>query len=207
MNSRLPFSLVLGAGLLCAPLLRAQENPLNDPDLQDALKQAKELQKGSTPAKMSDLKKQADQIAAEQGNDEAQEKQKRQAALQKQLEAPGPVALPDWTPATPQFTAAGPLAKKIVEDQVKIVRTGTSPLTPEEILKAWQAEMDANPLKRYYEHGYDHGTFMPTTTRLYVYMRPDRRQTLTLKAVRERGEKITHIDISLNLLAPGDDGE
>ena len=48
---------------------------------------------------------------------------------------------------------------------------------------------------------------MPTTTRLYVYTRPDRRQTLTLKAIREQGEKITHIDISLNLLAPGDDGE
>src|SRR5450432_3196685 len=79
MNLRLPFSLVLGVGLFCAPLLHAQENPLNDPDLQDALKQAKELQKGSTPAKMSDLKKQADQIAAEQGNDEAQEEQKQKA--------------------------------------------------------------------------------------------------------------------------------
>lgn len=193
--------------LLVVPLARAQEDPLKDPDLQEALKQAQELQKNSTPAKMSDLKKKADEITAEQAAGEKQEDQKRKAALQKQLEAPGPVALPDWTPATPQFTVTGSLAKKIVEDEVKIVLTGTSPLTPEEILKAWQSAMDANPLKLYYEHGYDHGTFMATTTRLYVYTRPDRRQTLMLKAVRDRKEKVTHINISLNLLEPGADGE
>ena len=46
MNSKLsPLVLSLVAALLLAPFGRAQENPLNDPDLQDALKQAQELQK------------------------------------------------------------------------------------------------------------------------------------------------------------------
>ena len=57
---------------------------------------------------MSDLKKQADEIQAQQ----KQEEEKEKAALQKQLAAPGPVALPDWTPATPQLHAAGAAKRK-----------------------------------------------------------------------------------------------
>ncbi len=67
----------------------AQEDALKDPDLQEMLKEAKELQKESdsakSPVKMSDLKKQADEIQAQQ----KQEEEKEKAALQKQLAGAG----------------------------------------------------------------------------------------------------------------------
>jgi hypothetical protein len=68
----------------------------------------------------------AKQEAARQEEQEKREKEKLQAALKKQLEAPGPVVLPDWTPATPEFKAAGAPARKIVDDEVRIVQSGTS---------------------------------------------------------------------------------
>ncbi len=82
---------------------------------------------------------QAKEEEARQEQEEKREKEKLQAALKKQLEAPGPVVLPDWTPATPEFKAAGAPARKIVDDEVKIVQTGTSSLTPEKIADNWQA--------------------------------------------------------------------
>jgi hypothetical protein len=39
------FSILAISCLLFAPLLRAQENPLNDPDLKEMLKEAQEMQK------------------------------------------------------------------------------------------------------------------------------------------------------------------
>ena len=62
-----------------------------------------------------------------------------QAALKKHLEAPGPVMLPDWIPATPEFKAAGAPARKIVDDEVRIVQTGMSSLTPKELADSWEA--------------------------------------------------------------------
>jgi uncharacterized membrane protein (DUF106 family) len=40
-----PVTILVIIGLLSAPLLRAQENPLNDPDLKEMLKEAQEMQK------------------------------------------------------------------------------------------------------------------------------------------------------------------
>src|SRR5207248_5114564 len=75
--------------------------------------------------KMPDVKKQLEEVNKE----EAKEK----AALQKQLETPGPLALPDWTPKVPQFEPTGPVSRKIVSDEVNIIQTATSPLTPAEL--------------------------------------------------------------------------
>jgi len=55
----------------------------------DAIQQATEVAK-KMGVKMPDVKKQLEEVNKE----EAKEK----AALQKQLEAPGLLALPDWTP-------------------------------------------------------------------------------------------------------------
>src|SRR5438874_12023515 len=111
------FSFLVISCLLFAPLLRAQDNPLNDPDLKEMLKEAqemrkeaKELQKQSptsqdTKKKLADMLSQAKEEEArqeEQEEQEKREKEKLQAALKKQLEAPGPVVLRDWTPATPE---------------------------------------------------------------------------------------------------------
>src|SRR5438105_9613925 len=143
------FSFLVISCLLFAPLLCAQHNPLNDPDLKEMLKEAQEMQKEAkklenpaapdTKKKLAEMLSQAKEEEARQEQEEKREKEKLQAALKKQLEAPGPVMLPDWTPATPEFKAAGAPAKKIVDDEVRIVQTGTSPLIPGKIADNWEA--------------------------------------------------------------------
>src|SRR5207245_11431287 len=108
------------------PLLQAQDDKEVDEAVQQATGAAKKM-----GVKMPDVKQQLEEIDKE----EAKEK----AALQKQLEAPGPVALPDWTPKVPQFKPAGPATKKIVDDEVDIIVTGTSPLTPAQLGDSWEA--------------------------------------------------------------------
>jgi hypothetical protein len=136
--------------LFLTQFLRAQENPLNDPDLKEMLKQAQEMQKQAnefqkqnptspdTKKKLAEMLSQAKEEEARQEQQEKREKEKLQTALKKQLEAPEPVVLPDWTPATPEFKAAGAPTKKIVDDQVRIVQTGTSTLTPEKLADSWE---------------------------------------------------------------------
>lgn len=98
---------VLVVWLLVAASVRAQDNPLDDPDLQQLLKQAQEMQKGArelqknsgslnTRKKLADMEAMAKQEATRQEQEEKQEKEELQAALKKQLDAPGPVAFPDW---------------------------------------------------------------------------------------------------------------
>ena len=141
---------VLVAWLLFATSGRAQDNPLADPDLQQLLKQAQEMQKNArdlqkspgspdTRKKLADMEAMAKEQAAQQEQEEKDEKEKLQAALKKQLEAPGPVAFPDWTPVTPEFKPAGMPTKKLIDEEVKIVQTGTSSLTQEKIADSWQA--------------------------------------------------------------------
>ena len=144
--------------LLLALSTRAQDgNPLEDPDLKAALKQAQEMQKNArelqknpgsldTRKKIADMEAAAKAEEARQEQEEKHEKEKLQAALQKQLEAPGPVTLPDWTPATPQFHAAGKPTKKIVDEEVKIIQTGTSSLTPKELADGWESAAEAKNL-------------------------------------------------------------
>src|SRR4030095_9445590 len=136
---------VLVVWLLFAASVRAQDNPLNDPDLKQMLKEAQEMQKQAnelqkqnptspdTKKKLTEMLSQAKKEEARQEEQEKSEKKKLQSAQKKQLEAPGPVVLPDWTPATPEFKAAGVLARKIVDEEVRIVSTGASSLTPEKI--------------------------------------------------------------------------
>jgi type II secretory pathway component PulM len=107
------FSILAISCLLFAPLLRAQENPLNDPDLKEMLKEAQEMQKEAkelqkqnpasrdTKKKLAEMLSQAKEEEGRQEKQEKREKEKVQTALKKQLEAPGPIVLPDWTLATP----------------------------------------------------------------------------------------------------------
>jgi hypothetical protein len=100
MNSRYPaFVLLLAIWLALTPLLHAQDT---DKDVDDAIQQAADAAK-KMGVKMPDVKKQPEEVDKEEA--------KQKAALQKQLEAPGPVALPDWTPKVPQFKPTGPAAK------------------------------------------------------------------------------------------------
>jgi hypothetical protein len=193
-------SYVAGSFLL-AHFAFAQEDPLKDPDLQKMLKEAQELQKESgatkSPVKMSDLKKQADEIQEQQKQEELKEK----AALQKQLAAPGPVALPGWTPATPQLHATGAAAKKIVDDEVRIVQTGTSPLTPKELGDAWEAAIAGKEINRSRNNITSNGA--PTVV-LFLSTRTEPREEVRMEASREANGKITEINISSPLPNPED---
>jgi hypothetical protein len=206
------FSILAISCLLFVPLLRAQENPLNDPDLKEMLKEAQEMQKESkelqkqnpttqdTKKKLSEMLSQAKEEEARQEEQEKREKEKLQAALKKQLEAPGPVVLPDWTPTTPEFKAAGAPARKIVDDEVKIVQTGTSSLTPEKIADSWQAAATAaNDLNQSLNKINVNGKI---TRILFLSTRTDPREELELEASRERDGKVTQVEISSPLPKP-----
>jgi hypothetical protein len=189
MNSNfVPITLFLSAALTLSPLANAQES---DPDLDKALKQAEEQSK-RMGIKMPDVKAQL----AEVEQDEAKEK----AALQKQLEAPGPVALPDWAPKVPQFTADGPARKKLIYDQVKIVVTGTSPLTPAELGDAWDAAR-TEKMNRTRNNNSSNET---KSVMLELTLR-DTDQKVRLEATRAPAEKITHISVSSPLPKPDEE--
>ena len=200
------FSFLTISCLLVVPFLRAQDNPLNDPDLKAMLKEAQEMQKEArelqkqnpasqdTKKKLADMLSQAKEEEARQEEQEQREKQKLQAALKKQLEAPGPIVLPDWTPSTPEFKAAGAPTRKIVEDEVRIVQTGTSSLTPEKIADRWQAAATAaNNLNQSLNRISVNGKI---TRILFLSTRTDPRQEVELEASREPDSKITQVEIS-----------
>jgi hypothetical protein len=203
---------VLVVWLLFAASVRAQDNPLNDPDLKEMLKEAQEMQKEAkelqqqnptspdTKKKLAEMLSQAKEEAARQEQEEKNEKEKLQAALKKQLDAPGPVVLPDWTPATPEFKAAGAPVRKIVTDEVRIVQTGTSSLTPEKIADRWQAAANAaNNLNQSLNKINVNGKI---TRILFLSTRTDPRQEVELEASREPDSKITQVEISSPLPKP-----
>ena len=195
---------------LTAPLC-AQDNPLDDPDLKEMLRQAQEMQKNvsglqknptslDARKKLAEMEAEAKKEAARQEQEEQREKEKLQAALKKQLEAPGPVTLPDWTPATPQFKANGPPTKKIVDEEVKIIQTGTSPLTPKELADSWEAAAQgANNLN----HGRNNiSVNQKLTTIIFLSTRTDPVQKVELEASREPTSKITNVEISSPMPKP-----
>src|SRR6516162_1348125 len=201
--------------LVFIPSMRGQDNPLNDADLKKMLKEAEEMQKAATelskknpPAskeKMAELEAQAKSEQARMETEEKLAKEKLQAALKKQLEEPGPVVLPDWTPATPEFKAAGAPARKIVDDQVKIVQSGTSSLTPEKIADSWQAAANArNNLNQSLNKINVNGKI---TRILFLSTRTDPWQEVELEASREPESKITQVKISSPLPKPEIDSE
>jgi hypothetical protein len=193
--------------LLFSASVRAQDNPMNDPDLQQLLKQAQEMQKSAknpgsldTRKKLADMEAMAKQEATRQEQEEKDEKEKLQAALKKQVDAPGPVAFPDWMPATPEFKPAGKPAKKLVDEEVKIVQTGTSSLTPEKIAESWQAAAAAaNNLNQSLNKMNVNGKI---TRILFLSTRTDPRQEVELEASREPDSKVTQIEISSPLPKP-----
>ena len=141
-----------------------------------------------TRKKLAEMEAMAKQEAAQQEQEEKDEKEKLQAALKKQLDAPGPVAFPDWTPVTPEFKPAGKPAKKLVDEEVKIVQTGTSSLTPEKIAETWQAAATAaNNLNQSLNKINVNGKI---TRILFLSTRTDPRQEVELEASREPDSKL-----------------
>jgi hypothetical protein len=187
MNSRfVAFVFLLFASLVLTPLLYAQDT---DKETDDAIQQATDAAK-KMGVKMPDVKKQLEEVDKE----EAKEK----AALQKQLEAPGPVALPDWTPKVPEFRPGGPVSKKIVGDEVNIIQTGTSTLTPAELGDSWE-RAKGDTLNSSRTNASYNDTKVVT---IYLSTRQEPLQSVVLEAKRAPEEKITHVTISSPLPKP-----
>jgi ribosomal protein L12E/L44/L45/RPP1/RPP2 len=196
--------LLAAFGVIAGPI-RGAEDPLKDPDLQEMLKEAKELEKQAgpaKPAKLSDLKKQADEIAAEQKKEEAKEKAALKKRLEKQLAEPEPTKFPDWMPATPEFKAAGAPSKKIVDDEVRLIQTGTSSVKPRDLLTSWEKAVEGKPLNHFSNDTTSNGD---VTTRLDISTRNETREKVVLEAKRGANEKITQITIASPMPKP--DGE
>ena len=191
--------------LLFATSIRAEENPMDDPDLQQLLKQAQEMQKssGSPDArkKLAEMEAMAKEQAAQQEQEEKQEKEKLQAALKKQLDAPGPVAFPDWTPVTPEFKPAGKPTKKLVDEEVKIVQTGTSLLTPEQLADSWESATVVK--EKNLSRGRNNLNVNGKITRiLSLSTQTDPVERVELEASREPNSKVTQVEISSPLPKP-----
>ena len=203
---------VLVVWLLFATSARAQDNPLEDPDLQQLLKQAQEMQKNArdlqkspgspdTRKKLAEMEAMAKEQAAQQEQEEKEEKEKLQAALKKQLEAPGPVAFPDWTPVTPEFKPAGKPAKKLVDEEVKIVQTGTSSLTPEQLADSWESATVVK--EKNLSRGRNNLNVNGKITRiLSLSTQTDPVEKVELEASREPKSKVTQVEISSPLPKP-----
>ena len=213
MNSKLrAFSFFFSICFLFAPPLRAQEDATNDSDLTKMMKEAEQMQKEAAdiqkknpPApdakkKLAEMEAEAKAEAARQEEQEKQEKAQFQAALKKQLEAPGPTSLPDWTPSTPQFKATGSLTKKIVDDEVKLIQTGTSTLTPKELADGWEAAATAAGNLNHIRNNISSNGNL--TTIMFLSTRTDPVQKVELEARRAPEEKITQVTISSPLPKP-----
>ena len=171
-------------------------------------KQTNELNKKYPPAskeKLAELAAQSQRMAAEAEAKEKRDQEKLQTALKKQLEEPGPVVLPDWTPATPQFKAAGAPTRKIVDDEVRIIQTGTSSLTPKELADGWEAAaVAANNLNHSRSNNNVNGKI---TMLMFLSTRSDPVQEVKLEASREPDSKITQVEISSPLPKPDIESE
>jgi hypothetical protein len=103
-------------------------------------------------------------------------------------------------PPTPEFKPAGKPTKKVVDEEVKIVQTGTSSVDPEKIADSWQtAATAANNLNQSLNKLNVNGKI---TRILFLSTRTDPRQEIELEASREPGSKITEVEISSPLPKP-----
>jgi hypothetical protein len=145
---------------------------------------------------MPDVKK----MMAEDAQEEAKEQAKAKAKMQAAISAPGPVAFPNWTPKIPEFTPAGPVAKKIVDDVAQIVQTGTSPLSPVALADEWEKfKADKYQLSRM------NSNINETITQTVTFRElEDPHQEVTMKATRKPREKITQVTLSAPLPTPAE---
>lgn len=173
-----------------------------DDEIDAAMKQAMKqtMENANKPASKADMKKLEQEAKAQSDKAEADnkaEEAKQKAAAQAVVDAKGPTSFPDWTPQVPQFTPAGPPARKLVDGEPKIVQTGTSTLSPEALCDAW--DKFTNP-KFSHERG---GSEINHNADLYVsYRNSEDNGTVRLEAERKAGGKLTHVTISSPLAIP-----
>src|SRR5256886_5369071 len=180
----LPF--VFPFALMLARLANAQDT---DKETEAALRQASEAAK-KMGIEMPNVKKMLEEDAKEEAK----------AKVQAAISAPGLVAFPDWTPKIPEFTPAGPAAKKVVDDVLQIVQTGTSPLTPVALADAWEKFKNDK-----YQFSRMRSNINKTITQTVTFRELEEpHQEVTMEATREPREEITHVTLSAPLPTPAE---
>jgi hypothetical protein len=187
--------------LFFAALALVTATPLfaQDDDIDAQIKKAMENPNKPAPKNpnMKQMEKEAMADIAKAEAEEKAEAAKQKAAAQALVDVKGPVALPDWTPQVPQFTPSGPVTRKLVDGEPKIILTGTSPLPPAALADAW--DKFSNP-KFSHERT---GSEMNHSVDLFVSFRNSEDNTeVKLEAERKAGAKLTHVTISSPLKAP-----
>ncbi len=164
-----------------------------DDDIDAQIKKVMENPNAPAASK-ADMKKLQDQAMSQIKQAEAENKaedDQKKAALEKLVDQKGPATLPDWMPQVPQFTPAGPASRKIVEGEARIVQTGTSPLSPDQIADEW--DKFKNPKFSHERTGSD----INHSVDLFVtYRRSEDNSEVKLEAERKAGGKITHVTLS-----------
>src|SRR5438067_3930033 len=169
-----------------------------DDDIDAAMKKA--MENANKPASKADMKKLEQQAKAQIDEAEAEnkaEETKQKAAAQAVVDAKGPTSFPDWTPTVPQFTPAGPPARKLVDGQPKVIQTGTSTLSPGALCDEW----DKFKREKFsHERG---GSEINHNADLYVSYRNGEDNTeVRMEAERKAGGKATRVTISSPLPVP-----
>lgn len=212
MNSktRLVFLLVAAVCWSDGRNLRAQkEKESPDADLAKMMDVANQMQKeaektnpagdANKPKKsMAELQEMAKQQTAAMERSEKLRKEKMDAALKKQLAAPGPVEFPAWAPKFPEMKADGPVARKIIDEQVCTILSGTSPLTPAQLGDAWEKEKtDKINISRSNNIFNDLKQVI-----IYVQSRESDDGEVRMEAERRADDKVTRIKITSPLPKP-----
>lgn len=171
-------------------------------------KEANEMQKtnpSANPGKkksMAELQAEAKQQVAQMDREEKLEKAKQDAALKKQLATSGPAVFPDWTPKMPEMKPDGPVARKIIDDQVCTVVTGTSTLTPAQLGDAWENEKtDKVTIGR-------SNNIINDLKQVIIYVHPhDFDKEVRMVAERRGDEKVSRVTITSPLPKPDVEGD
>ena len=98
-----------------------------------------------------------------------------------------------------QFEPTGPVSRKVVNDEVNIIQTGTSPLTPAELGDSWEEAAKGDKLNSSRTNGSYNDIEVVT---IYLSTRQEPLQSVVLKAGGAPEDKITHVTISSPLPKP-----
>lgn len=199
---KIRFALLFAITAAFAPIVLSQnsEDPAM-PNIDEEMKKALSA-KPKSAAEMKKMQEQAEahskRMIEENDREEAAENAKRKAAMEAALSSKKPTALPDWTPAVPQFTPSGAITRKMIDGEPRIVLSGTSPLTPEALCDAWDAFKNDHP-----KFGHERtGSVMNHHSDLYVtYRNSEDNSQVRMEADRKPGDKITQVTISSPLMA------
>lgn len=157
-----------------------------DKETEKALKAAEESAK-SMGLNMPDLKA----LMEDDKKEESAAKPANASPTPNAAKTSGSIALPAWTPQTPQFTPDGPVAKKSVEGKEKIVLSGTSPLSPVALADEWEKSKNDR-----FSLGRLNSNVNNTITQTVTYRELEGDGEVELSAVRTPRDKVTRVVIS-----------